>query len=256
IGSRKSRTLLKLLAAGRPALIPVDRIVEVLWPGARPAAPEQNVATLVSRLRAVLGTDLIQGGRAGYRLADGPGVVVDLDEAARLCDQAESRLARAPAVALAAAGRALELLSAGSALDDEPYADWADPVRELVRGLLRRARLAAAEAALATGAPRQAAGYAEAAITADPFDEAAHRWNMSGAAAAGEQAKALAGYEALRQRLGEELGTDPALQTRELHLAILRGHGGCPGPGRRPDQRAPEPGGGAALAGRDSETAQ
>ena len=55
IGSRKSRTLLKLLAVERPGLVPVDRIVEILWPNERPTAPEQNVATLVSRLRAVLG---------------------------------------------------------------------------------------------------------------------------------------------------------------------------------------------------------
>ena len=72
IGSRKSRTLLKLLAVERPALVPVDRIVAILWPDDPPAAPEQNVATLVSRLRAALGADLIQGGRAGYRLASGP----------------------------------------------------------------------------------------------------------------------------------------------------------------------------------------
>jgi hypothetical protein len=45
IGSRKSRTLLKLLAVERPTLVPVDRIVDVLWPTGRPAAPEQNVAT-------------------------------------------------------------------------------------------------------------------------------------------------------------------------------------------------------------------
>ena len=52
IGSRKSRTLLKLLAVERPMLVPVDRIVEVLWDAKPPAAAEQNVATLVSRLRA------------------------------------------------------------------------------------------------------------------------------------------------------------------------------------------------------------
>ncbi len=82
IGSRKSRTLLKLLAVRRPALVPADQIIGVLWPAGPPAAPEQNVATLVSRLRAVLGADLIQGGRTGYRLASGPGIVVDLDVAA------------------------------------------------------------------------------------------------------------------------------------------------------------------------------
>ena len=222
IGSRKSRTLLKLLAVERPGLVTVDRIVEVLWPDERPAAPEQNVATMVSRLRAVLGAELIQGGRAGYRLAAGPGVVVDLDVSAGFCEQAEGKLGTAPAVALAAAERAHELLAAGTAIGDEPYADWADPAREQVRELLRRVRLAAAEASLATGDPRRAAGYAEAAIAADPLDEAAHRWYMSASAAAGEQARALAAYEALRQRLGRELGADPAPQTRELHLAILR----------------------------------
>ena len=105
IGSRKSRTLLKLLAVERPGLVPVDRIVDILWPNERPTAPEQNVATLVSRLRAVLGADLVQGGRAGYRLAAAPGIAVALDAAARLCDQAEAKLATA-AVALAAAERA------------------------------------------------------------------------------------------------------------------------------------------------------
>jgi DNA-binding SARP family transcriptional activator len=263
IGSRKSRTLLKLLAVERPGLVPLDRIVEVLWPNERPAAPEQNVATLVSRLRAVLGADLIRGGRTGYRLAEGPGIVVDLDRAVRLCDQAEGKLATAAALALAAAERAHELLAAGTAIGDEPYADWANPAREQVRELLRRVRLAAAEAALATGDPRLAAGYAEAAMAADPLDEAAHRWYMSAWVAAGEQAKALGAYEALRQRLGRELGADPAPQTRELHLAILRDQDDglttrrSDGPLADPVRRVPAPGGtapsGSVLPGRDGE---
>ena len=262
IGSRKSRTLLKLLAVERPGLVPGDRIVDVLWPNERPAAPEQNVATLVSRLRAVLGADLIQGGRTGYRLTAGPGIVVDLDTAARLCEQAEGKLATAAAVSLAAAERAHELLAAGTAIGDEPYADWADPAREQVRELLRRVRLAAAEAALATGDPRLAAGYAEAAMAADPLDETAHRWFMSASVAAGEQAKALAAYEALRRRLGRELGADPAPQTQELHLAILREQEGGlgtthDGPPAGAVRRASAPGGkapgGTALPGRDGE---
>ena len=255
IGSRKSRTLLKLLAVERPGLVTVDRIVGILWPDERPASPEQNVAIMVSRLRAVLGAELIQGGRAGYRLAAGPGLVVDLDVAAGFCEQAEGKLATAAAVALAAAERAHELLSAGTAIGDEPYADWAEPARDQVRELLRRVRLAAAEASLATGDPRRAAGYAEAAVAADPLDEAAHRWYMSAAAAAGEQAKALAAYEALRQRLGRELGADPAPQTRELHLAILREQDG--GLARSGSGRAAPPGpkpGAILLAGRDRES--
>jgi DNA-binding SARP family transcriptional activator/predicted ATPase len=261
IGSRKSRTLLKLLAVERSALVPVDRIVDVLWPDRPPTAPEQNVATLVSRLRAALGADLIEGGRPGYRLAGGPGIVVDLDAAARLCDQAEGKLASAAAVALAAAERAHALLSSGTAISDEPYATWAAPARDEVRELLRRLRLVAAQAALATGDPRLAAGYAAAAMTADPLDEAAHRWYMSASAAAGEQAKALAAFASLRQRLSDELGVDPSSPTRELHLAILRDQDSWPADGRggladghgRAAAARRDAGPAMTLAGRDGE---
>ena len=251
IGSRKARTLLKLLAVERPALVPVDRIADVLWAGEPPAAADQNIATLVSRLRAALGAGVIQGGRSGYRLAAGPGTVVDLDAAAGFCEQAEGQVATAASVALAAAERAHELLAAGTAVADDPYASWAEPAREEMRALLRRTRLVAAEAALVTGDPAVAARYAEAATAADPLDEAAHRWYMSAAAAAGEQARALSAYAALRERLRDELGTDPAAQTQELHLAILRGEHELAGRRRVPPR--PPTGPRPLLAGRDGE---
>jgi DNA-binding SARP family transcriptional activator/tetratricopeptide (TPR) repeat protein len=222
VGSRKSRTLLKLLAVERPALVPVDRIVEVLWAGESPAAAEQNVASLVSRLRGVLGAGIIVGGRQGYRLTGEPRVGVDLDAAARCCERAERTLPASPAIALAAAEQAMGLLSADVALAEEPYATWAGPAREQLRRLLRRGRLTAAEAALAIGEAGSAARCAEAALAADPLDETACRWYMSASAAAGEPARALVAYEALRGTLAGELGADPAPQTQELHLAILR----------------------------------
>ena len=73
-------------------------------------------------------------------------------------------------------------------------------------------------------------------MTADALDEAAHRWYMSAAAAAGEPARALAAYAVLRERLAEELGADPAPQTQQLHLAILRDQPAgrlAPGGGRK-----------------------
>ncbi len=262
VGSRKARTLLKLLAVERPGIVAVDRIIDVLWAGAPPAAASQAVATLVSRLRAALGSGVILGGRDGYRLAGEPGVSVDLDTAARYCEQAEHKLPTAAAIALAAADRATELLTGNAvlnwpgppatALADEPYASWADPARAELRTLLRRARLAAAEAALATGDPGLALRYAEAATAEDPLDETAHRWYMSAAAAAGEPAKALRAYAALRERLSTELGTDPAPRTRELHVAILREHSPDAGIARPPASPAPvrdSPG----LVGRDAE---
>ena len=258
VGSLKARVLLKLLAVERPRLVPVDQIVDVLWAHEPPAAAQQNVATLVSRLRGTLGANFILGGRNGYRLADGDNVSVDLDVASRLCEQAERKLATAPAVALAAAERSVVMLSAGTALADEPDASWAEVARAEVRELLRRAQLIAAEAAMAAGQPAGAARHARAAMDADAFDEAAHRWYMSGVSATGEPARALAAYAALRDRLRDELGADPAPATQQLHLAILREQRGELPAGRAyklRSRRIRAAGGNPPMVGRDSEMA-
>src|SRR5262245_59774635 len=81
LGSRKARRLLMFLAVDHRRTVPVDRIVDVLSPDGPPQRPADNVATLVSRLRAALGTDVIVGNRDGYRLGTAH---VDLHEAAGL----------------------------------------------------------------------------------------------------------------------------------------------------------------------------
>ena len=247
--SRKARTLLKLLAVERARLVSVDRITEVLWDGDPPAAPAQHVATLVSRLRRILGSEVIRGGRQGYQLAGSQAIMIDLDEAARLISHAERELGMAPAVAGAAAERAVEILSPGTALSEEPDAAWAEPARGELRGLLRRARHALAEAAQATGDADLAARVAADAIADDPFDEGAHRLFMSACAAAGERAKALESYARLSSRLAEELGTDPAPETHDVYLTILRQR--RPGdPGRRePGPACARPGAHLARSG-------
>ena len=55
IGGRKARTLLKFLVVMRPALVTADQIAEVRWEDDPPATADRNVATLISRLRAVPG---------------------------------------------------------------------------------------------------------------------------------------------------------------------------------------------------------
>ncbi|HEX5406724.1 MAG TPA: winged helix-turn-helix domain-containing protein [Pseudonocardiaceae bacterium] len=61
LDSRKARRLLTLLAVNSERRVPVDRIVDVLWSDNPPRRPADNVATLVSRLRAALGDDDGQG---------------------------------------------------------------------------------------------------------------------------------------------------------------------------------------------------
>ena len=257
IGSRKERTLLKLLLVERGHVVPSDRVAEALWEGTPPERWERDLATLVSRLRSVFGTDAIVGGRAGYRFAGGPTFEVDLDDAERLAAEAETRLSsREPALARTAAERALGILGPGTLLEDEPYVDWAEEARAATSRLLRRTRRVAWEAALELSDFGAAAGDAEAAIGADPLDEEAHRTLMVAHHRAGRPAEALAAYERLRTLLAEELGTDPAPETRAVHLAILREEQAqaepVSAPAQAPIPEPPDPG----FVGRDQEVAR
>ncbi len=223
IGSRKGRTLLKLLAVDRGRLVSLDRIVDAVWGDEPPARPEENVAVLVSRLRKTFGPELIGGGRAGYRLVAAADLRVDVDEADRLTAEAEARLSAAePALARVAAEEALSILEAGSLLEDEPAAAWCEVARTEAEHLRRRARRATWRAAADLGEPAIAEASARRAVSEDVFDEEATRALMRALHARGETAAALAAFERLRNALAEDLGADPSPETRAVHLAILR----------------------------------
>jgi DNA-binding SARP family transcriptional activator len=218
----RAATLLALLAVHRNHVVELDVIVDALWPaGHTPGAP-QIVASLVSRLRRVAGPAIERVGR-GYRL-DTSGWIVDLDEAERLVTIAERHLAACePALACAAARRALDFLGSGHPLEGLRSRAWADDLDATTAVLLRRARQATWTGATALHDPRQAAAVAADAAAANPFDEEAHRALMLAQYQLGEPGAALVTYARLRRALGEELGSEPDPQTETLHLRILRG---------------------------------
>ena len=57
----------------------------------------------------------------------------------------------------------------------------------------------------------------------DPYDEAALRVLLRAYVFGGQTAAALDAYATARERLADDLGTDPSAETAALHLAILRG---------------------------------
>jgi DNA-binding SARP family transcriptional activator len=228
IGSKKGRTLLKLLILERGRTVSVDQIADVLWEGAERGSPERDVATLVSRLRGVLGTDAIEGGPHGYRFVPAPGREIDLNEAIRLAAAAEVKLAAGePGLAKSAADRAAAILGSGEVLEDEPSAPWLDGARTAATRLRRRARRSQWKAALELGDLDAASAAAQEAMAADPLDEEACRAQMAALDRAGAPGEALAAYQRLREVLADELGADPAPETTALHLSILRGERGA-----------------------------
>ncbi|MBF6557570.1 MAG: AAA family ATPase [Acidimicrobiales bacterium] len=219
LGSRKARTLVKVLALARGSAVSPDRVIDALWPeGELPARPAEQVGVLVSRLRSVLGADRLR------RLDGGWALDLDWFDVAELearVDEAAARMAAANPVAARAASRAALALARGSLLADEPDPIWAQAECAAAARTVARARLIGAEAALAAGDGGDAAALAEAALDHDPYDEAALRVLMRSYAATGRPASALAAYARVRGKLSEDLGVDPGRETEELHAAIL-----------------------------------
>ncbi len=220
LGSRKARTLLRLLALARGHGVSADVLAAALWGDAQPAKPADQVAVLVSRLRGVLGRDRLEHGDGGYRLRYD---WLDADELAGVVEEIERRQRAGNLVGAAAASRVALSLVRGE-LPAEPIpGDWAaGRLAELVR-LLSRTRRLAASALSAAGFWMEAADLAAVAVEDDPYDEDALRLLMRANVSGGRVGSALAAYADARRRLADDLGTDPSPETEALHAAILRG---------------------------------
>jgi DNA-binding SARP family transcriptional activator len=220
LGSRKARTLIKVLAVARGQPVAVPRLVDCLWPDRPPARPSQQISVLISRLRSVLGAERLPRSDAGYQLlADW----IDLDVANHLANAASRRLAAQNYASARLAAEAALALMRGELLADEPDSPWADEERAAVVKLGVDVRRTAARAALAIGDFAAAREMSEAVVAADPYDEGALQVFMAALAHGGQPGTALATFARARKRLREDLGVDPSPATDAVHKAILQG---------------------------------
>ena len=209
------------LSAGRP--VSVETLVDGLWGSEAPSA--NALQSLVSRLRASLpateSSISVQSGPAGYTLTIGPDCV-DALQFEDLVRRGRGLLASDPEQAHTLLTQA-ERLWRGEALTDLrdlPFAAIeADRLAEL--------RLAAAEdlaeAAVTCGHARDLITDLERLAAAHPLRERLHELLIRALYADGRQAEALAAYERVRTTLADELGADPGIRLRDLHVAVLRG---------------------------------
>ncbi|MFI7431351.1 BTAD domain-containing putative transcriptional regulator [Micromonospora sp. NPDC049836] len=208
--SKKARDLLKILVAHRGRAVPRSRLMELLWPDETPSRTANRLSVLLSTLRRVLGTG--QGGGRGPVLADRSSVaidlnVVDVDVEAFLIAaeeaQAAQRAGHADAPRLLA--RADELYG-GDFLADDPYDDWAQPLREEAQAAHTSVLRALAQHA---GDTDQKLVYLMRLVHRDPYDEDAHLELVQVLRGAGRHGEAERRYRAYADRM-RELGITPA----------------------------------------------
>src|SRR3954447_4179871 len=223
-GGLKPKQVLEVLLSARGRPVSKGQLGEWLWEDKLPKNLAATLETYVSVVRRAIapdgsrGRELVVTGRESYRF-DVERVDLDLDRFDSLL-----ALARKAETLQGSRGfleRALALASA-DVFADEPYAPWAEALRDEYRVRVNDTRLQVARIALEQHDTKSALDHAEAALVDDRFSEPAYTTAMLALYALGRQKDALDLFQRCRKLLDGELGIEPMTETKALYTSILR----------------------------------
>jgi len=245
---RQGRRLFAYLVAENGRAVPRDELADALWGESPPATWDKALSVLVSKVRALLadngidGPDVLTGAFGCYRLELPPGSWVDVLVAANAAQDAEEALAAGDLDGAKAAG------SLAASLTGQPFlpgegGTWVEEKRRDLADVRARAYGVLADACLTSGDAREAAKWAKQTIALEPFRETGYRRLMEAHAAAGNRAEALRVYERCRRLLADELGTYPSPETESIYRELLEAPVAQTGvaPASEEPERAPPP---------------
>jgi predicted ATPase/DNA-binding SARP family transcriptional activator len=221
LGSPKQRALLVALLMRAGDAVPVEDLIDELWPEGPPESARHAVHVYVSRLRSALGDPgRIEAHSRSYAVRVERDEL-DLARFRALVEEGRTALDEDPTRAAALLREALGLWRgrALADLDSEPA------VRDLVLEL-EDERLEALElriaADLACGRHGELVAELERLSAEHPAREAFYGHLMLALYRSGRQADAVETYQTARRRLRHELGLEPSAHLRQLQAAMLR----------------------------------
>ena len=218
LGGPGTKAVLALLLLNANRVVPLDRMVDVLWAHEPPVTARTIVQGYISRLRKLLaevdpwGTVLIETRSPGYQLA--------VDESRIDVSLAQRLLARsrgAPARRRAELLREAQRLWRGPALADIKDRVPAPELAEL-RLTVLEGRI---DADLELGAHDELVGELAALVDEHPFREHLVRQLIVALYRSGRRAAALETYQRFARRAADERGMDPGPELRILHERVL-----------------------------------
>lgn len=224
LGPPKQRALLAVLLVNAGQIVPVDRLIELLWGATAPRTADHSIQIYVSELRhtfeALGGSGVLVTRQPGYVLQADPTSIDawnferQLQEGKQLLEGDDQDAGRS------VIRQALSLWS-GPPLADFAYEQFAQPfIRRLNEERLDAIELLAA-ASLEAGRTSEALDLLTTAVQDDPLRERARELLMVALYRSGRHADALRTFHALRTQLADELGVDPSPEIRALYDRIL-----------------------------------
>jgi SARP family transcriptional regulator, regulator of embCAB operon len=215
------RTTFAILALERQR-VAHDVLADRLWGATPPTDWSKSLAPIASKLRARLrevadddGLPTIEARDGGYELLLPPAVWIDVEDAARRLDRAESALRHGDLIGAWADA------AAASATLRRPFltgvdSHWADGVRADLLDRRYRVWLVVAEVWRRRGDHPLARTAVQSAIDADPYREDAHRLLIQVELDSGNRASAQRAGRRCVELLRDDLGVEPSEQTLEL----------------------------------------
>ncbi|MGI8331350.1 ATP-binding protein [Actinomadura scrupuli] len=227
-GPRQQAYLLALLLArgGRPT--GTGELIDLIWGEDAPASALNVIHKYVGSLRRLLEPDLPPRGTGAYLLRRGNGYLcaagADLLDLRRFRQQSgAARTARAEGHDAAALDHYLDALRlwSGPAGDGWVHGPAAASIFAGLNDEYFQACIEAAAVALMLGHPTRVLPALRLAAAMAPLHEPVQAGLITLLGGAGQQAEALAVFDAVRRRLAEELGIDPGEALRAAHQRVL-----------------------------------
>jgi SARP family transcriptional regulator, regulator of embCAB operon len=224
---QQGRAAFAYLTAERGMPVSRSALAALLWPDDPPQAWTAALASIISKLRSLLGrvgldgsTALVTSGGC-YQLQLPPGSWVDHEIAADAVHQAEAALQAGDPGRAYGPSAVAHHIARRPFLPEEP-GEWFENRRARLASILVRALECRAEVYLWNREFSLAAEAAREVVTLQPFRETGYQLLMRAYAAMGNAAEALRVYEHCRLLIAEELGVPPSPQTRAVHSEVLQ----------------------------------
>jgi DNA-binding SARP family transcriptional activator len=219
--ARQGRLALAYLVLNRGRVVTREELMERVWREPDPARVSASLSQTLSRLRKVLGRDVLERAHGGAVRLTGP-LHVDLEHAEAMLSQGlEAQLRGESKHASDAAQAVLDALSGEVLAGDE--AEWLEPVRRVVADQRLEALELQAAAALHLGLVATALTAAQKAVAAGGTRESAWALLIEAQAAHGDVGLATQTFDRFRHRLLDESGLTPGPELLELHRRLVAG---------------------------------
>ncbi|WP_427921322.1 BTAD domain-containing putative transcriptional regulator [Streptomyces sp. cg40] len=224
LGQNKQRCIFAMLAVHANEVVTPDELINWSWEADPPASARNMIHTYISRLRSAL-ESAAGGQRAVLRRRHG-GYALEVDPDAIDLHRFRRIVASARVAGTDARTVTRLLREALGNWHGRPLGgvtgEWAARTRSLLEQEHLSALVECHEGELGLGGSIGLLDELHSLADLHPENELVIRNLMTGLHRSGRRTEAIETYEALRRRLTDRLGVDPARQTKDLHATILR----------------------------------